>query len=91
MKSELAEQILALQPGDHLCLIYDRDPAEQMPALIPFIQNGLSRNEQFVYVADDQTLDELEARLEQCGIKVGPESDRGRAKTLDAAGMVSAG
>ena len=80
MKSELAEQILALQPGDHLCLIYDRDPAEQLPALIPFIQNGLSRNEQFVYVADDQTLDELAARLEQSGIKVGPESDRGALK-----------
>jgi hypothetical protein len=80
MKSGLADQILALQQGDHLCLLYDRDPVEQMPALIPFIQDGLSRNEQFIYIADDQTVDELAARLEQGGVKVGQESDRGALK-----------
>lgn len=80
MKSKLADQILALQPGDHLCLLYEKDPAEQMPALIPFIQDGLSRNEQFIYVADDQTADALAARLEQDGVKVGQETDRGALK-----------
>jgi len=52
---ELAEQILNLRAGDHLCLFYEKDPAEQMPALTPFIQEALSRDEQFIYIADDQT------------------------------------
>jgi PAS domain S-box-containing protein len=80
MQSELTQQILNLQDGDHLCLFYERDAIEQMPALVPFIQDGLSRDEQFIYIADDQTVDELADRLEQSGINVGKESDRGALK-----------
>jgi len=77
---ELAEQMLDLQPGDHLCLFYDKDPAEQMPALLPFIQQALGRKERFIYIADDQTADELAGRLERGGINVGRETDRGALK-----------
>ena len=77
MQSELAEQILNLKDGSHLCLFYEKDPAEQMPALVPYIQDGLRRDEQFIYIADDQTVDDLIARLEQSGINVGRESSRG--------------
>jgi len=80
MDSELAQQILNLKNGDHLCLFYDKDPAEQMPALIPFIQDGLAKDEQFIYIADDQTVDELAARLHLSGINVGQEVDRGALK-----------
>jgi PAS domain S-box-containing protein len=80
MKSELTEQMLALQPGDHLCLFYDKDPAEQMAALVPFIHDGLSKNEQFIYIADDQTVGELSIRLKQSGIDVEKESGRGALK-----------
>ena len=79
-ESELAQEILNLRSGDHLCLFYEKDPAEQMPALVPFIQDGLSRDEQFVYIADDQTVEELEGRLRQSGIDVGKECDRGALK-----------
>jgi hypothetical protein len=41
--SDLIEQILNLSQGDHLCLFYDEDPSEQMPALVPFIQDSLRR------------------------------------------------
>jgi PAS domain S-box-containing protein len=77
MQSELTKQILSLQQGDHLCLFYDSDPAEQMPALIPFIQEGLSRDEQCIYIADDQTVDQLADCLESSGVNVARESDRG--------------
>ena len=77
MDSELTEQILSLKEGDHLCVFYEKDPAEQMPALVPFIQDGLSKNEQFIYIADDQTVDELAGYLEKSGIDVAKESDRG--------------
>src|SRR6266498_2496288 len=80
MGSELAQHILNLKDGDHLCLFYDKDPAEQMPALIPFIQDALSKDEQFIYIADDQTVDELAARLHLSGINVGQELDRGALK-----------
>jgi PAS domain S-box-containing protein len=78
--SELSEQMLNLQQGDHLCLLYENDPGEQMPALIPFIQDGLSKNEQFIYIADDQTIDELSNRLQRSGIDVAAESGHGRLK-----------
>jgi PAS domain S-box-containing protein len=80
MESELTEQILKLGAGDHLCLFYDSDPAEQMPALVPFIQDGLAKGEQVIYVADDQTIDALAQRLEQSGISVGKQSDSGALK-----------
>ena len=80
MDSELAQQILDLKAGSHLCLFYEKEPAEQMPALVPFIQDGLSRDEQFIYIADDQTVDELSQLLEQSGVNVGEESNRGALK-----------
>ena len=80
MDSELAQRILNLKDGDHLCLFYDRDPAEQMPALVPFIQDALSKDEQFIYIADDQTVDELAAQLHLSGIDIGKEQDRGALK-----------
>ena len=78
--SELAQEIVKLRPCDHLCLFYEKDPREQMPALVPFIQDGLSHDEQFVYIADDQTVEDLEGRLQQNGINVGQECDRGALK-----------
>jgi PAS domain S-box-containing protein len=78
--SELAQQILDLKDGDHLCLFYEKDPVEQMPALVPFIQDGLSRDERFIYIADDQTVDQLAERLERSGVNVAQESDRGALK-----------
>ncbi|MDB6065843.1 MAG: putative Histidine kinase [Pedosphaera sp.] len=51
-----------------------------MPALIPFIREGLSLNEQFIYIADDQTVDELADQLQQAGIDVKAESECGRLK-----------
>lgn len=77
MQSDLTQQILSLKDGDHLCLFYERDPSEQMPALVPFIQDGLSNDEQFIYIADDQTVEELTERLHESGINVAQESRRG--------------
>src|SRR5215469_3724484 len=69
-----------IEPGGHLCLFYDKDPAEQMPILIPFIRDGLLREEQFIYIADDQTVEELAGHLEHGGIDVRGECNSGRLK-----------
>jgi PAS domain S-box-containing protein len=74
----LTQQILNLRQGDHLCLFYEQDPAEQMPILIPFIQDALREDERFIYVADDQTTEDLTARLTGSGINVGEETKAGR-------------
>jgi len=78
VNAELTTQIENLSPGDHLCLFYDKDPAEQMPALIPFTQQALVSDEQFIYIADDQTTDHLASHLKQSGIDVAAESKRSR-------------
>lgn len=66
----LVTEMLALKQGEHLCLIYRDDPAEQLGALLPFISQGLRNDEQCVYIADDQTVDELRDALEAYGIDV---------------------
>lgn len=80
LHSQLAQQVLDLPPGGHLCLFYNSDPAEQMPALIPFVQQGLTANEQVVYIADDFSADELEQQLKHGGIDVRKEAQRDRLR-----------
>lgn len=77
---DLTQQILDLRQGDHLCLFYETDPAEQMPALVPFIQEALRQGERFIYIADDQTTDDLATRLDASGINVTREIEQGRLK-----------
>jgi signal transduction histidine kinase len=60
--------MLALKQGEHLCLIYEDDPAEQLGALLPFLSQGLRNGEQCVYIADDHTTDELRAALDAYGV-----------------------
>ncbi|MGQ0793286.1 MAG: MEDS domain-containing protein [Deltaproteobacteria bacterium] len=63
--------------GDHICLIYDRDPLEQMPALIPFIKQGLKQGERFFYIADDLSPAQLHLVLKMNGIDPDAETRRG--------------
>jgi PAS domain S-box-containing protein len=78
--TELQQEMLRLQPGSHLCLFYENNPAEQTPALVPFIQDALSNDEQFIYIADDQTVEQLTGQLESHGINVGKETRKERLK-----------
>lgn len=77
---ELEDQISTIKAGGHLCLFYDQEPGQQLPALLPFIRSGLAQDEQFIYIADDQTVSELRPRLESAGIDVEGECRNGRLK-----------
>jgi signal transduction histidine kinase len=68
IEPSLVTEMLALKQGEHLCLIYRDDPAEQLGALLPFISQGLRNNEQCVYIADDHTVEGLRAALSNYGI-----------------------
>ncbi|HVV02491.1 MAG TPA: MEDS domain-containing protein [Verrucomicrobiae bacterium] len=76
--ADVTEELNSLPPGGHVCLIYERDPAEQMPVLLPFIKAGLNANEKFVYIADDQTVEQLSSHLRGAGINVEGEVRLGR-------------
>lgn len=80
MPVELEEQMAGIEAGGHLCLFYEKDPAEQMPALVPFIKDGIARNEQIIYVVADQTVAELSCHLKAAGVDVAAETKSGRLK-----------
>ena len=67
---EIIENLIGTKPGDHICVLYERSPAEQIHAVSGFFREGLDRGEQCIYVADDLTVPEVEALLSERGIDV---------------------
>ena len=61
----------------HVCLIYESDPAEQYPAILPFIREGLDGGERCIYVADDSRIDDLTAAMRAAGIDANAALVRG--------------
>ncbi|MGH7230892.1 MAG: MEDS domain-containing protein, partial [Nitrospiraceae bacterium] len=58
------------------CLLYN-NTAEQMATVIPFFQEGLTRRERCLYVADEQTIEAVETALNEHGIDVRALSGQG--------------
>lgn len=54
---------------DHLCLIYS-STAEQLAAAIPFMRFGLERNEQCIYIVDDNTATVVLDAMREDGIDI---------------------
>jgi len=75
VQSRLERTIAELKPGDHLCLIY-QSPQEKFEAAVPFIQNGLGRGEQCLYIAHQST-DAIRKTLLHRGVKVEREQENG--------------
>jgi hypothetical protein len=57
-KIRFLESIDEIGPHDHLCLIYENHE-EQMGAIAPFVKNGLKRNERCVYIADENSAEDV--------------------------------
>ncbi len=57
--SELAQALRSLPAGEHVCLIHEKDPEEQIPAVVPFLQQGLENGERVVYIADDASVEDV--------------------------------
>ncbi len=71
------QDVLALKQGSHVCLLYEKDPEEQLSAILPYLQQGLKSGERCLYVADASTLARLEAALDEYGIDVPSQTRRG--------------
>lgn len=75
--NELDGQLSKMGLGDHLCLIYESHD-EQMAAVVPYIKQGLERNEFCVYILDDRTIQDVTSALEEGGVNVESAVSRGQ-------------
>jgi signal transduction histidine kinase len=67
--------------GDHVCMIYEnRD--DQLAAVIPFIAHGLSDGDCCLYIADDQTIEDVMEALSSAGVDVEAEQSSGALQLL---------
>jgi signal transduction histidine kinase len=73
---DLSQQLHGLHQGDHVCLIYDSFE-EQMEAMVPFFQDGLSRGERCGYIVDERDAEEVTAALARGGIDMEAALERG--------------
>ncbi|HEV3168131.1 MAG TPA: MEDS domain-containing protein [Isosphaeraceae bacterium] len=81
MKTELERQLAKLKQGDHVCLIYE-NTAEQLTAAVPFIREGLARNERCIFIADDTTIAEAVQALGAAGVNVEQARQKGALQML---------
>jgi signal transduction histidine kinase len=71
---------LAVEAPDvsrHKCLIYDGDPSEQLPVIVPLLLDGLRRNERCLYLGSPAMVGMIEAALASSGVDVAREVERG--------------
>lgn len=61
--------INALQPGAHLCCLYESEE-EHRTLLTSFMRGGLERDEKVMYILDDHTARTIRAYLREAGLNV---------------------
>lgn len=61
--------IADLQPGDHLCCLYETDE-EHQALLAPFLRQGLDRGERVIYIVDARTAETVLGYLGDGGLDV---------------------
>ncbi|MCJ7632039.1 MEDS domain-containing protein [Candidatus Bathyarchaeota archaeon] len=72
-----------IRPGDHLCSFYE-NKEEQFQVVVPFIVDGLVKNEKCLYIADENTVSEIKSGLIIHGIDVDERIRTGQLKIITA-------
>src|SRR5689334_19545770 len=62
----------------HKCLIYDGHASEQLPVIVPLLEEGLRANERCLYLGDPATIEMVQAALVERGVDVDAEIASGR-------------
>lgn len=62
----------------HKCLIYDGHPSEQLPVIVPLLEEGMRANERCLYMGDPVMVEMVKAALAERGIDVAEEIAAGR-------------
>ncbi|NEU57834.1 MEDS domain-containing protein [Halorussus sp. MSC15.2] len=63
--------------ADHLALVYE-DRAEQLATVVPFVADGLARDERCMYIVDDSSREEIIDALRSDGVDVEDALDAGQ-------------
>ncbi len=66
----------SLELGDHIAFFY-REVAEQLEVVIPYVTDGLKKNQRCLYIADDGNVSSIAHHLEEAGVDVEAEGRRG--------------
>jgi signal transduction histidine kinase len=67
----------AAEVSRHKCLIYEGDPKEQMPVVIPFLKEGLQDNWRCLYLGTPDAVNMISSGLTAQNIDVAAEMNRG--------------
>jgi len=69
IKSNIGKHLEEYNLGTHLCSIYST-PQEQLSVVVPYIKIGLSRNEQCIYLLDENSREHILNALSREGVDV---------------------
>ncbi len=69
IKSNIGKHLEEYNLGTHLCSIYST-PQEQLSVIVPYIKIGLSRNEQCIYLLDENDWEDIANALTLSGVDV---------------------
>jgi signal transduction histidine kinase len=61
----------------HKCLIYDGDPSEQLPVVLPLLADGLERNWRCLYLGNPQMVQMVDSALAARGFDTAREQQKG--------------
>jgi two-component system cell cycle sensor histidine kinase/response regulator CckA len=83
MKPTHTIRIADLEPGDHLCCLYEMEE-EHQAVLTPFLRQGLERGEKALYIVDVRTAESILGYLWGDGLEVEPYLESGQLSILTA-------
>src|SRR5579872_7173153 len=70
---------IAVEPhrvSRHKCLIYDGDPSEQLPVVVPLLVDGLQDNWRCLYLGSPDAVHMVNGALSARGVDTGRERER---------------
>lgn len=69
--------VIAPEVSRHKCLIYQGQPTEQLPVVIPFLKSGLQNNWRCLYLGSPEMLQIVDSALRNTGLDAASEMKRG--------------
>ncbi|HLK40955.1 MAG TPA: MEDS domain-containing protein, partial [Polyangiaceae bacterium] len=67
----------SFEPSRHKCLIYEGDPSEQLPVVVPLLVDGLTDNWRCLYLGSPDTVELVHSALADRGVDTEREGKRG--------------
>jgi hypothetical protein len=68
--AEVLETLIGIKAGDHVCVLYEYSPLEQIPAVVAYLKEGLLQGEQCIYVADETPAEHILLWLRAEGVDI---------------------